>query len=593
MEKRTQEEERDVLVVKTEPVWETASVHNQEETREIPVNPDQLELGNTFEDTERKHQKSRMQRRKENWPPEEETCISVVVKTEPVWEPENNGNEEENQEIPVNPDQVKVEKVLEDASKDECAETSGWEKEASMTKTEHYDRISSLDYKLPKTDFITHPKETHQLPACDSALSKEDDSPVLSETSTNESPLNISTNIQSLHTNAIMEQSGGTENTQQCRMDDCEEMSAIQSNEEMFYHCSKCTESYGCLEKHENHLELNHRKYNQYAGSRRNISHSIHGSPKQEEPRGGEREKQQEFLKFTIHTEEKLYNCAQDQKIPGPILFHEIQQVVYTGEKPYSYQCAKCGKSFSKRSNLNQHQKIHREEKLYICTDCGKGFPYFSTLSRHQKVHKDKGHKCTECGRSFRSSSNLKSHRRTHTGEKLYECTDCGQSFIQLSSLNRHQHICTGEKPYQCTDCGQSFSQSSRLNAHQRIHTGEKPYKCTECGKSFRELSNLKQHTRIHTGEKPYNCTECGINFRHSSSLIKHQRLHTGEKPYLCTVCGKRCTDSSSLNSHQRVHTGEKPYKCTECGKSFSGYSTLKKHKRNHMGEKLIALNVE
>ncbi|XP_048340634.1 zinc finger protein 551-like [Sphaerodactylus townsendi] len=293
------------------------------------------------------------------------------------------------------------------------------------------------------------------------------------------------------------------------------------------------------------------------------------------------------------------------------------------GEK--LYDCMKCRKTFSQKSALSSHLRIHAARDEQWCEgneqmhellpekekngDLKRNFrnqdkPEKQTGSHmpeqrdksipgqgrhcHEEIHTvEETYKCLECRMNFSDQSQYEIHLQMHCGKKTHQCLECGMTFLSRAKLLRHQRKHQTEKPYSSSECGRSLSQKLDFFHHQRTRSGQKALICLDRKMNFSGKRKGNVHIPKHSITRPQQCFQHGKLFSCRSKLFVHQRTHTGDKPFECRECGKRFSRSGHLQDHQRTHANETPFECPECGKRFS-----KRSQRTHTGEKPFECSV-
>jgi len=111
---------------------------------------------------------------------------------------------------------------------------------------------------------------------------------------------------------------------------------------------------------------------------------------------------------------------------------HEKTHVISDG-----FACDKCPFRTKRAQELERHRKlVHLQEKNFFCPVCEKGYALKWQLNDHARIHgEERNFLCSElgCGKAFRTPSNLRQHQELHRGSK-YVCDICGQAY--RSELN-------------------------------------------------------------------------------------------------------------------------------------------------------------
>lgn len=128
-----------------------------------------------------------------------------------------------------------------------------------------------------------------------------------------------------------------------------------------------------------------------------------------------------------------------------------------------------------------------------------------NTFLRKERKSNFAQHACNQCEKSFRKKSDLINHERIHTDERPFKCVECLAAFRTVSTLNRHKLV-HSEESYLCIACDEKFHCKSSLRNHLTIHTGEKPHECHYCDDTFRTRQQLSRHERKEHSDAVPNC---------------------------------------------------------------------------------------
>lgn len=247
-------------------------------------------------------------------------------------------------------------------------------------------------------------------------------------------------------------------------------------------------------------------------------------------------------------TGERKYACRLCNRLYVNPKSLEKHVLLHGPEGKLLHKCSCCPRHFETPEDVRRHQ-IDDHGGYLQCQICAKVFRKHCMLKKHMKlVHegiqtRNKYHYvCPKCGKSFSTRSQVSDHERSQCGANpIYICEICEKGFHTGSSLKNHYSVHTNELPHPCQYCGKGFRSRGQVKVHERQHTGEKPFQCEYCPKAFGHRETLHTHRSTHTGVKRYMCSGCGQRFACVSNLQCHLRSHKdtcGTVPKVSRVAG-------------------------------------------------------
>lgn len=118
---------------------------------------------------------------------------------------------------------------------------------------------------------------------------------------------------------------------------------------------------------------------------------------------------------------------------------------------------------------------------------------------------------CEFCNNTFSERTSLKFHIRIHLGVNLKPCGFCDRAFSRETYLRQHiKNNHSNNSP--CPQCDLVFNSKQELREHTiKIHTQPKVkvYPCPICSRNFNRINNLAEHKLTHSAEKKFTCDLC------------------------------------------------------------------------------------
>ena len=183
----------------------------------------------------------------------------------------------------------------------------------------------------------------------------------------------------------------------------------------------------------------------------------------------------------------------------------------------YMYHCIdkKCTKTFSQKSNMQQHYYAAHLNKPFKCEYCDRFFTYVKTRAKHEKtMHKDKlpesvtfKYSCSQCKYDTDDKTEYTTHMDRHKKFHRYCCGNCKKGFYSQAHLTYHVSKCFEvEKNFECNRCGMRFVTVKELRVHfksSHVDTirGEKYY-CDACICVLVTKKGYNHHCRLDSHRK-------------------------------------------------------------------------------------------
>ena len=256
---------------------------------------------------------------------------------------------------------------------------------------------------------------------------------------------------------------------------------------------------------------------------------------------------------------------------------------------------------------MQNHIKIHSEERPFKCEDCDYRSRTSGTLSSHRlyKHTSDvaKIRSCHLCPFKAKTSAEISTHlklKHFRDQMKQYKCDKCSYVINSKHSLKLHKAN-HDEATHECEKCGRKYQSLLRLNNHvRRVHNKQNSIPCSHCDQKFQTHEKLRRHMLYVTGAMPHTCRICAAGYLGAGTLKKHfEKYHSGQPIFFCEPCDFGTNRGIDMNVHEcgsehqqkakhfssstdSLANKMEMHKCEKCAYSTPNRTTLKRHVAAH-----------
>lgn len=214
--------------------------------------------------------------------------------------------------------------------------------------------------------------------------------------------------------------------------------------------------------------------------------------------------------------------------------------------------CPKCGKTFSRKSNLNTHLKLHTNIQKFSCSVCKLKFSVKGNMQRHERlVHKKNIELSTTKTKFTAKKAAIEKKRK-------FSCDICDARLCHRSSLFTHIQQLHGN-PYKCTGCNKSLLSRNEFEMHNCVMHLKSNVLITDnivaVNNSLCDTIEISTDNsdNEHMEESNKNMIKAQHNVSSDDLIIINDDDH--EQKILCIVCQKYI-NSDNFWEHKMRHLG-------------------------------------